>query len=117
MYWKGYGEISNSFFQRIISHARRRKIEFNLTIQEVWDLFLKQNRKCALSGLNLVFPKSLNRNEIITASLDRIDSKKGYFIENVQWVHKDINFMKQSFSTEYFIQLCNQISLFNKQEE
>ena len=41
-----------------------------------------------------------------TASLDRIDSDGAYTIDNVQWIHKDINVMKNSFSEEYFMYLC-----------
>ena len=44
-----------------------------------------------------------------TASLDRIDSTKSYNVGNVQWVHKDINFMKGSLSENKFIEYCNLI--------
>lgn len=40
------------------------------------------------------------------ASLDRIDSNMDYQEENVQWLHKDINMMKQQFDQDYFIQMC-----------
>ena len=43
----------------------------------------------------------------ITASLDRIDSSKGYIEGNVQWVHKRVNLMKGNMSTENFIEWCN----------
>ena len=32
-----------------------------------------------------------------TASLDRIDSTKGYVRGNIQWVHKDINWFKRDY--------------------
>ena len=44
-----------------------------------------------------------------TASLDRIDSSKGYTKNNVQWLHKDINIMKRDFPEEKFLFLCKQI--------
>lgn len=44
-------------------------------------------------------------------SLDRIDSNKGYVEGNVQWVHKDVNMMKQSYSNERFIGICCMIAL------
>lgn len=48
--------------------------------------------------------------EYNTASLDRIDSSKPYIIDNIQWVHKDINFMKRTYSHDYFIKLCKLVA-------
>lgn len=109
--WKGCGDISSSLLCKIKSSANRRGIEFGLTVSYLWDLWKKQNGKCALSGLDLQL--SISHIEIShgagTASLDRIDSSKGYVDGNVQWVHKDVNFMKQQFTEDRFIQLCELI--------
>lgn len=113
--WEGHGEIGGNFLYKIKKSAESRGIEFKLTIEQIWDLFLKQNRKCKLSGLELKFKKS--HKETNTASLDRIDSKKDYEIDNVQWVHKDVNIMKQDMSDENFIYYCGKVyenSLKNK---
>jgi hypothetical protein len=45
-----------------------------------------------------------------TASLDRVDSVTGYIPSNVQWVHKDINLMKNRFGQAYFRELCRRVS-------
>ena len=45
-----------------------------------------------------------------TASLDRIDNTKGYIIDNVQWVHKQVNFMKGTMKQTEFIEFCKLIS-------
>lgn len=42
----------------------------------------------------------------ISRSIDRIDSSVGYVEGNMQWVHKDVNRMKQEFSESYFIETC-----------
>lgn len=106
--WDGCGEISGSIFSRIQTHAKRRKIEFDVAIDYLWDLFQEQKGKCALSAVDLVLPK----HQLIdcTASLDRIDSSIGYVEGNVQWVHKDVNFMKQQFEQHYFIEMCFRIT-------
>lgn len=44
-----------------------------------------------------------------TASLDRIDSSKGYIPGNVQWVHKDVNKMKLALSEKRLLELCTLI--------
>ena len=57
--------------------------------------------------MNIEFGKM--RHNKSTASLDRIDSSKGYTIDNIQWLHKDINKMKWDFSQEKFLELCKKI--------
>lgn len=110
--WKGCGEISGAFFSSIRKNARDRKIEFKIKVQDVWELFLRQDRKCALTGVDLKFGNK-RLHEETTASLDRIDSKKGYVIENLQWLHKRVNFMKQQFDQQEFIDWCKKIVEFN----
>lgn len=108
--WRGCGEITGSYFSSIRFSAKNRGIEFNLTIEFLWELFLKQDRKCVLSGINLFFYISKKYTHTQTASLDRIDSNKGYTEDNVQWVHKDLNIFKKSLSDEEFIKWCHMIS-------
>lgn len=106
--WKGFGEISQSQWGDIQKSAKDRKIEFNINIEYAWSIFLKQDRKCALSGIPLQFSyKSAKYYNQQNASLDRIDSSKGYIEDNVQWVDKNINFMKRTMSDEEFIHICS----------
>ena len=84
-------------------------------MEYLWNLFLEQNKKCALSGLELILnprwshQKNGRMENVQTASLDRIDNTKGYILGNVQWVHKQVNFMKGSLSENKFIEYCNLI--------
>lgn len=91
--WKGYGELSGHYYAIVKQGAKKRGLKFALTIQYLWKLFLSQKRKCALSGEELFFARSYGATEQ-TASLDRIDSRKGYVKGNVQWIHKHIQTMK-----------------------
>ena len=45
-----------------------------------------------------------------TASLDRIDNSLGYTLENTQWVHQDLNFMKNKLPESKFINWCKIVS-------
>lgn len=110
--WKGFGEIRGCFFNSMKKGAIKRNFEFNITIEDIWNLFLKQNRKCALTGVYLSFGQNDKDHKAgkTTASLDRIDSSKGYTIDNVQWVHKWINLMKQDMHDNEFITWCNLVS-------
>ncbi len=107
--WKGYEEIPLDFFNNIIRGAKSRGIEFNITIEYLWELFIKQNKRCALSGIPLQF-STTRKNKDKTVSIDRIDSNKGYVEENVQWTHKTINMMKNKLSNEDFVSFCKNVS-------
>ena len=113
--WKGYGDISGDFFDSIKRGAdgnkgRRKPVPFEVTIEDIWDLFLKQERKCALSRQEIFINYKYENH---TASLDRIDSSKGYVKNNIQWVHKDINMMKRTYDQDYFIDLCKKVARSN----
>jgi len=90
----GYKDISGSFFNSIQRGAKIRNILFQVSIKQLWDLFEEQNKKCALSGINIQFgvnSRIKEKKREGTASLDRIDNMQGYVKENIQWLHKDIN--------------------------
>lgn len=106
--WKGLGEISKSLFFSLQRGAEVRNIKFNISLNDIWDLFLKQNGKCVFSGANLTFPKN-RKDTSYTASLDRIDSSKGYELDNIQWIERNINFMKQSMNNEEFLYYIKKI--------
>lgn len=110
------GEIPNSHINAIKQNAIKRNIKYSLTSDYLWNIFLSQNRRCVLSGIELFFTKNNNTSKYrkeTTASLDRIDSSKGYVKGNVQWVHKDINKMKLNKSDKEFIELCKICYLHN----
>lgn len=72
------------------------------------DLLMAQEMKCALSDMPIDTQK--RRRSKATASIDRIDSSKGYTLDNVQWVHKDVNFMKSQFTQDYYIDVCRRVN-------
>lgn len=89
--WVGHGDISGGYWSNLRRGAEQRSLAFQLTIEEAWALFQSQGGRCGISGVSLSF--SCGRGEQ-TASLDRVDSSRGYVLDNVQWVHKDVNLMK-----------------------
>lgn len=113
--WRGIGEMSGSFWtSHVVRSARgnekgRGPVSLTITKEDVWELYQQQKGKCALTGVDITFP-SRHGDKLWTASLDRIDSSKGYDPGNVQWVHKHINIMKNVFSQDYFIEMCNLVA-------
>ena len=105
--------LNTTTYNIIIKNAKLRNIKFDVSIDYLSNLIINQNYRCALSGVCITLPKNVKErtNSMFTASLDRIDSGRGYFEDNVQWVHKHVNQMKFDFDQEYFLKLCSKIHL------
>jgi hypothetical protein len=112
--WTGYEGIHGKRWQIIKTGAIKRGHKFNLSIQDAWKLYEKQNRKCAISGVDIYFAETVSTFSAATASLDRIDSTLGYTLDNVQWVHKEINLMKQGMSMKQFLEWIKIIGQYNE---
>lgn len=107
-HWKGHGEISAAYWRRhLLTNAAKRKRQITITKEYMWELFLAQNRACALTGWPLAFSSNFGEQ---TASIDRIDSAKDYVPGNVRWVHKDVNRARQEFTDQYFVELCTAVT-------
>lgn len=93
--------------------AKKRGKEWAIEPQYLYDLYEQQKRLCALSGIPIEFSEkgmgTVGAKDTSTASLDRIDSKKGYTADNIQWVHKDANKMKMDLSEQDFFHMVKQI--------
>lgn len=111
--WTGYGRVSGNYLSEIRRNSRRHnRGRINISAKYLWWLFRKQKGKCALTGQDLTLPESSSREnlKLSTASIDRIDSSKGYLKGNLQWVHKRINKMKMDLDQDYFIELCRKVT-------
>jgi hypothetical protein len=91
---------------------RKRGIVLEITIEQAAALFEAQDGRCAYTGESLTFMdgKGKRDREKQTASLDRIDSRKSYTIDNVHWVHKVINIMKQGFPEFVFLDMSCKVA-------
>ena len=92
--------VFGRFITNIKSRCKKTNREFGLTEKFIADLYIKQNGKCALSGIELLEDNM---------SIDRIDSNKGYTKNNIQWVDLNINRMKTNLIQEDFIELCGKV--------
>jgi len=108
-HWKGFGDFPGWYLSVLNARSKYTNHEVTVTTEQIASLFEEQDRKCALSGISIEISEQRRLTET-TASLDRIDSARGYVAGNIQWVHKDINMMKQKFSNEYFVEMYCQIA-------
>lgn len=99
-------------FRKSENRAKRKNLDFDLTIEyakEIWDV---QDKTCSLSGLKIDYADSRNdkRHGKNTASIDRIDSGQGYIIGNIQYIYKDLQDMKGAMPEDMFIFFCRRIA-------
>ena len=95
------GELTKNRHTKIKKGAEARNIEFNVSIEYLWNLFIQQNKTCAITGDPL--------EHLDDASLDRIDSNKGYIEGNVQWVTKQANLSKHIMSMNELYEFCQKV--------
>lgn len=71
------------------------------------NIYERQNRRCVYTGIGLIPNDNMSLDHIIS----RYDAPElASDINNLQWVHKDINQMKTKFSHNAFIILCKHIA-------
>lgn len=79
-------------------------------LKEVWE---NQKGVCPYTGIRMILPESKKAfrkcRSIEKASLDRIDTTKGYVKGNVEFVCQGINFAKHDYSKEEVLQFVNHI--------
>lgn len=114
--YKGSTYITGREFTKIKQQAKIRNLSFDLTIKYIEQLYEKQNFKCSLSGIKIEFDsRTPHKNKKYgNASIDRINSSKGYTEDNIQIVDKNINIAKMSMSQQEFIDMCKRVSKYNE---
>ena len=87
------------------SKIKKIKKRSGLTIDDVMQVYEKQNGKCALTRISMttIF------NDHASISIDRIDSKVGYTPNNIQLVCKAMNLAKQHHSQKSILEFVEQI--------
>lgn len=84
-------------------NCRNSDIKYNLSEEYLYNLFKKQEGKCALTGFTI----AIDGNTNLRLSLDKIIPANGYVEGNVQWTIFSANRAKGDLSYEDFIKLCS----------
>lgn len=110
------GDLTKTLYERIRRNAASRSYVFTVSMAYLWQLFVTQGQRCALTGVELQLTAKRTRERVAhrlcsinTASLDRIDPALGYVEGNVRWVHKVINRMRMDLSDEEFRTWCRRV--------
>lgn len=114
-----YLKTLNGFLKNLLQASKNRKrskiLERNIDFEYLLDLYLLQNGKCAISGINMTTIAG-EGNVPTNISVDRINSDIGYIKGNIQLVCRIVNTMKTDLSMDSFIDWCNLIVKNNKNE-
>lgn len=111
-----YDGFTRNLFKDLKHNAEKRKIQVNITLDDIRQLYIKQNGKCALTGKQMTH-QAVERNENTqhilnkwNISVDRIDSSKIYTSNNIRLVCAIINRLKFSSSDNDFLLVCGTIA-------
>jgi hypothetical protein len=100
-------EIPSHIWNSLLQRVREDGYSLDFDIHYVWEMYLEQHGKCALTGWNIKFGKKNIDNEV---SIDRIDSSKGYLKTNVQLTHKWVNRCKLNCHEKFFYEICSAVT-------
>jgi hypothetical protein len=100
-----YSDPREAFWARTLSKSRwnavnQRGIDFSVTLDDVMTLESRQKGKCKLTGLRYEYERGgRSRVNRMVATLDRIDSDKGYEPGNIQIACCFANILKSTSSS------------------
>lgn len=109
--YDNHGQVHGHYLTRLLSGVKHRNkiLDATVTVEDLARQWEIQQGRCALSGVPLTL-RTRVKDTSSTASVDRIDSTKGYQPENIQWVHKAINQMKMDLPESEFFDWCNAVT-------
>jgi len=100
-------------FRYILRNISKRFKDVDVDLQYLKDLWEQQKGICPYTGIHMSLPTyKHNSDYFVTASLDRIDSSKGYVKGNLQYVVLPINFLKSTMSDLAVKRFLKQISAY-----
>ena len=94
--------LTRSFGQ--LKHARMKKEKskkgWEITLEDVLELWELQKGRCALTGLFMTFHKDGSGRRDLNVSIDRIDPDVEYLVTNIQLVCLRVNTMKHTMKED-----------------
>ena len=101
----GYKDISGDYWSQIINNSNKKGIHFDVRIEDAWELYIGQNKCCAISGIPINFSGYPHDSKETNAVLSLIDTEVEFTLDNIQWLDKSIAKMKGKMNNDNFIEL------------
>jgi hypothetical protein len=104
---------AKSIYATSKKNAGIRKIDFDLSPQQFAKIVGRADGRCELSGIEFNFSKGEYARRPFVASLDRIDSAKGYTFKNCRLILLIINLGMNEWGLDQFMLVAERL-VFNK---
>lgn len=104
-------ESYENYLRNLFTHSRsavkcgkrtKPDLEWDITADDLVELWEQQKGRCAISGVYLTHHKDGSGAKDFNASIDRKSNEKGYTINNIHLVCYRINIMKHTLSEDMF---------------
>lgn len=110
---KHCGNVRDKYtkFRYHFRNIKKRDRDVDINMDDMLEIWESQNGICPFTGIKLIL-NSYNKivdSVLFAASLDRINSSKGYVKGNIRWVSRGINLMKSNKSDEEVWEMCRMI--------
>ena len=93
-------------FRQHLRSVKNRNKEHNIDLEYLKNLWEEQKGVCPLTGWNLDLIRKASPNQ---ASLDRIDSNKGYIQGNIRFIALIANLCKSSYDDQQVLEFCKAV--------
>ena len=97
------GVFVSQLFYNIKTRAKKKGLEVDITREYLLETLRATDYKCTVTGVEFNrYSSGRNKANAFKASIDRIDSSKGYTKDNIRWVCWAVNQMKADRTDEEF---------------
>lgn len=99
--------LARDLYAKARNSAPLRELEFTITMQTVYDLVIKADGHCMLTGIRFTDEKPDGaKKKLWRPSIDRIDSSRGYTPDNVRLICVAANIALQDHGDDVFAKLA-----------
>ncbi len=98
-------------FRYHFRNISKRTKELDITVENLKEVWENQKGICPYLGIELHLNSygKIKKDPITSASLDRIDSSKGYVKGNLQWISRAMNYLKNDMSEQQVFEIMDLI--------
>ena len=97
-----------TFFYTHTNNLERKKMD----VDHLYQVWVNQKGVCPYTNIKLILPKAnMDIKPYEQASLDRIDSNKGYVKSNIQFVSLMVNWAKNKYDEQIFKEFLHLIQI------